>query len=160
MKKRYPLIFIVEDNVAYSKIVDHHLKSNNFEYTMTFTSGEECLKHLFHKPDIIIQDYKLQGISGLNVLQRAKILKPYIEFLFLSSQESIEIAVNTVKYGAFDYIVKNDVALQRLIQKIDHIIKLQKLRKRHKLQMKLMVILTVIALLLFLGTLMMGKHYR
>jgi hypothetical protein len=56
MKKKYPLIFIVEDNLTYSKIVDYHLKQNHYGNVEKFVSGEECLKHLYLKPDIIIQD--------------------------------------------------------------------------------------------------------
>ena len=158
MKKKYPLIFIVEDNKAYTKIVDYHLRHHNFDNIETFVSGEDCLNHLHLKPDIIIQDYKLQGISGLNVLQRTKAVLPYTEFIFLSSQDSIEIAVNSIKYGAFDYIVKNDVALHRLIQKIESIIKLQQLRKRYQWQKGLVIIFMAITLFIIIWALTVIRY--
>src|SRR6266542_5389107 len=133
MRKKYPLIFVVEDNKAYCKVVDFHLRHHGYENVMVLESGESCLNNLYLKPDIIIQDYKLQGISGLGVLQRVKSVLRFTEFIFLSSQDSVEIAVNSIKYGAFDYIIKDDVALQRLLQKIENIIRLQKLRKRYQL---------------------------
>jgi DNA-binding NtrC family response regulator len=157
MSKKYPLIFIVEDNKAYSKVVDFHLKHNGYENTMLFTSGENCLNELHLKPDIIIQDYKLQGISGINVLQRVKSVLPFTEFIFLSSQDSIEIAVSSIKYGAFDYIIKDDVALQRLLQKIENIITLQKLRKRYQLLKVAIVSLMILATLLIVGLLYKAK---
>jgi DNA-binding NtrC family response regulator len=160
MKKGHPLIFIVEDNMAYSKIIDYHLKHNQYPNVSKFTSGEECLKHLYLRPDVIIQDYKLQGISGLNVLQRTKKLLPFTEFIFLSSQDSIEIAVNSIKYGAFDYIVKNEVALPRLLQKIDNIIKLQKLRKRNKMQKIFIISFLITVTLSALAVLMKMKYYH
>jgi DNA-binding NtrC family response regulator len=135
-KKIYPLIFIVEDNKAYNKIVEHHLHINGFKNVVPFMSGEECLKNISLKPDIVIQDYKLQGISGINVLQRFKKTLPGCEFIFLSSQDNVEIAINTIKTGAFDYIVKNETSLQRLLQKIENIIKIQKLKKRNKRYIK------------------------
>jgi DNA-binding NtrC family response regulator len=131
-KTKYPLIFIVEDNVAFSKIVEHLLLSNGYNNILIFSSGEECLKNIYQKPNIIIQDYKLQGISGINVLQRVKKVLPLCEFVFLSGQDNVDIAVNTMKLGAFDYIVKNETALQRLIQIIDNIVRLQKLNKRNR----------------------------
>ena len=151
MSKKYPLIFIVEDNKSYSKVIDFHLKHNDYENIMLFTSGEDCLNNLCLKPDIIIQDYKLQGISGLNVLQRVKSVLPFTEFIFLSSQDSVEIAVNSIKYGAFDYIIKDDVALQRLLQKIENIIKLQKLRNRYQLLKIAIVAVMIISTLIILG---------
>ena len=131
-KQKYPLIFIVEDNTAFNKLVEHLLVSNGYKNVKIFSSGEECLKNIYLKPNIIIQDYKLQGISGLNVLQRVKKILPLCEFVFLSGQDNVETAVNTMKSGAFDYIVKNENALQRLIQIVDNIVRLQKLNKRNR----------------------------
>jgi FixJ family two-component response regulator len=152
--KKYPLVFIVEDNKAYSKGIVHYLKVNNFDNVKIFISGEECLKNLYLKPDIIIQDYKLQGMSGLNVLQRTKKVLPGTEFIFLSAQENIDIAVNTLKYGAFDYIIKNELAFQKVLEKIESIIDAQQQRrykhKRRLFYIFLIIIVIGIALLLWL----------
>jgi DNA-binding NtrC family response regulator len=149
MRKNYPLLFIVEDNLAYSKIIEHHLKKNGFANVLPFSTGEDCLKHIYLKPDIIIQDYKLQGISGLNVLQLFKKRLPACEFIFLSGQDNIDIAINTVKFGAFDYIIKNDTAFERLIIKIDNIIDLQKLKRKNRMyRMILYIFLVSICILL------------
>jgi DNA-binding NtrC family response regulator len=131
-KKKYPLIFIVEDNIAYNKIVEFQLRSHEYTNIVSFISGEDCIKNIYQRPDIIIQDYKLQGISGINVLQRFKKVLPRCEFIFLSGQDNVDIAVNTVKLGAFDYIVKNETALQRLLQKVENIIEFQQLKKRNR----------------------------
>jgi DNA-binding NtrC family response regulator len=147
VKKKYPLIFVVEDNLAYSKAVVHFLKQNGYENNMNFTSGEECLQHLYLNPDIIIQDYKLQGISGLHVLRRTKKILPRTQFIFLSSQKSIDTAVNTMKHGAFDYIVKNETALQLLIPKIENIRTIQGQGKRNK-TLRLFFILFISAIVM------------
>jgi len=57
--QKYPLIFIVEDNTVYNKLIANHLRLHKFSRTVSFHSGEECLKNLDQKPDIIIQDYCL-----------------------------------------------------------------------------------------------------
>jgi DNA-binding NtrC family response regulator len=159
MRKKYPLIFVVEDNKSYSKVVEYHLKNSGYENIMAFSSGEQCLHQLDLRPDIIIQDYKLQGISGLNVLQRVKNILPYTEFIFLSAQDSIDIAISTIKYGAFDYIVKDEVALQRMLQKIENIIKLQKLRKRYQILKFVIIINLIIATLLIVWLLHRAKNH-
>jgi DNA-binding NtrC family response regulator len=153
----YPLIFVVEDNIAFGQVLEFYLKDHQYENVRLFVSGEECLKYLYLKPDIVIQDYKLQGISGLNVLTRTKKVLPNTEFIFLSGQDSVDIAVNTMKLGAFDYIVKNDVALQRLLQKIDNIINLQRHKKRNKLLRVLVFCFIIIVLVLVL---LMVTGYR
>ena len=160
MRKKYPLIFVVEDNKTYSKGVVHYLNINGYENVMAFTSGEDCLNQLDLRPNIIIQDYKLQGISGLNVLQRVKSVLPYSEFIFLSAQDSIEIAVSSIKQGAFDYIVKDEVALQRMIQKIGNIIRLQKLRKRYQILKIVIIVNLIIAALLVAWIIHYAKNHN
>jgi DNA-binding NtrC family response regulator len=150
-KKDYPLIYVVEDNMAFGQIVAHHLKINKYTNVTLFISGEECLKHLNAKPDIVIQDYKLQGISGLNVLEQAKKILPHTEFIFLSAQDNADIAVDTMKAGAFDYIVKNEVALHRILQNIGNIITLQKQKKHNRLQRLLIYLFTVFIILLVIA---------
>ena len=113
-----PMIFIVEDNSIYNKLIASHLRSNNFNRIESFLSGEDCLKNLYKKPDIIIQDYLLNGISGLDVLKVSKKKNPDTQFIFISGQENIEIAVETIRYGAFDYLVKNQFAFKNLIDRI------------------------------------------
>jgi len=157
-KKVYPLIFVVEDNLAFGQIVAHHLKINKYANVILFISGEECLKYLHLKPDIVIQDYKLQGISGLDVLKHVKTILPHTEFIFLSAQDSVDIAVDTLKNGAYGYIVKNDVALHRLLQKIENIIALQKQKKHNRMQRMLIVLFAIFIILLAIALIMQHKQ--
>ena len=95
-----PLIFIVEDNSIYNRLIMSHLRSHKYIRVESFLSGEECLKNIDRKPDIIIQDYLLDGMTGIDVLKATKKKYPDTEFVFLSSQDNIEIASNSIKYGA------------------------------------------------------------
>jgi DNA-binding NtrC family response regulator len=151
-KKTDPLIFIVEDNPVYNKLVVSYLHSKKFNRIESFTSGEECLKRINEKPDIIIQDYLLEGIDGLEVMQATKKIHPHTEFIVLSGQDSIEVAINTLKYGAYDYIVKDQMALSKLVDKITKIVAVQELVRNNK-RFKSGILLffgALIAILLFL----------
>ncbi len=142
-----PLIFIVEDNQVYSKLVVSYLRSNKFTNVKAFSSGEECIQHLGEKPDIIIQDYLLEGMNGIEVLKRAKQVYPEIDFIFLSGQDNIDIAINTMKYGAYDYIVKDQMALKKMVNKIHKIRSVRKLERSNK-RYKMGVILFFAVLIL------------
>jgi DNA-binding NarL/FixJ family response regulator len=74
----------------------------------------------------------LDGLNGIEVLKRAKKVDPEIEFIFLSAQDSMEVAINTMRYGAYDYIVKDEVTFDKLIDKISKVIKTKSLIKTHK----------------------------
>ena len=60
-----PLIFVVEDNPVYNKLVVSYLKTNKFTNVEAFLSGEEVLKAMERQPKIIIQDYLLDGMNGI-----------------------------------------------------------------------------------------------
>lgn len=153
-KEKYPLIFIVEDNSVYNKIIANHLRSHKFIRTESFMSGEECLKNIHKKPDIVIQDYLLDGINGIDVLRATKRKYPETDFIFLSGQDNIEVAINSMKYGAYDYIVKDQYALTKLTDKINKIMVNHELinsNKRYKLGITLFFIALAIIILILVG---------
>jgi DNA-binding NtrC family response regulator len=127
-----PLIFIVEDNTVYNKLVVSYLRSQKFTRVESYLTGEECLKNIHKKPDVIIQDYLLEGMNGLEVLKATKKSYPETEFIFLSGQDSVDVAINTMKYGAYDYIVKDQMALKKMVDKINKIISVRSLIKSNK----------------------------
>lgn len=138
-----PLIFVVEDNQMYNKLVISYLKTNKLTNVESYLTGEEALKNIHKNPDIVIQDYLLDGISGIEVLIKAKKTNPNIEFIFLSGQDSIDIAINSMKYGAYDYIVKDQMALQKMvnkIHKINSVTELVKSNSRYKVGVMLFFI--------------------
>ncbi len=146
-----PLIFVVEDNQMYNKLVVSYLKTNKFTNIESYLSGEEVLKNMHKNPEIIIQDYLLEGMTGIEVLIKAKKTNPNVEFIFLSGQDSIDIAINTMKYGAYDYIVKDQMALQKLVNKINKITSVTELVKSNK-RYKIGVVLFFIGLGLLVVT--------
>lgn len=153
-KRTDPLIFIVEDNPVYNKLVVNYLHSKKFDRIESFLSGEECLKRLSEKPDIIIQDYLLEGIDGIEVLKATKKKHPPTEFIFLSGQDSVDVAINTMKLGAFDYIVKDQMALKKMVDKISKIIAMQNLarsNKRYKTGIALFFVALAAIILLLIG---------
>ncbi len=126
------LIFVVEDNRVYNKLIVSYLKSNKFSNVMPFYSGEDTINNLYRNPDIIIQDFLLDGMNGIDVLKKAKEQNPNIEFIFLSGQDNIDVAINTMKYGAYDYIVKDQMALKKMVAKINKIQSVNKLVQTNK----------------------------
>lgn len=153
-KQTEPLIFVVEDNPVYNKLVVNYLESKKYHRIESFLSGEECLKRINQKPDVIIQDYLLEGMDGIEVLKQVKKTHPHTEFIFLSGQDSVDIAVNTLKLGAYDYIVKDQMALKKMVDKIHKIQTMQKLvksNKRYKTGILLFFLALGVILLLIIG---------
>jgi DNA-binding NtrC family response regulator len=160
-KRTDPLIFIVEDNPVYNKLIVNYLQSKKFNRIESFLSGEECLKKIKMKPDIVIQDYLLEGIDGIEVLKATKKVLPHTEFIFLSGQDSVDVAINTMKLGAYDYIVKDQLALKKMADKITKIITVQKLVKnnrRYKTGIALFFLALVVIILIIISLSILYPH--
>jgi DNA-binding NtrC family response regulator len=121
-KTKNPLIFIIEESTIYKDLIVGYLRSNKYTNVKEFKSGDECLTQLGLNPDIIILDYSIEGISGLELMKKIKVAHPSIDFIFLSGQNDVEIAVSILKLGASDYVVKNDKAPVRLVRAIEQAI--------------------------------------
>lgn len=113
-----PLIFVVEDNHIYKDLVVSFLKTHKYTNVESYLTGEEALKNMHKNPDVVIQDYLLDGMTGIEVLIKAKKIAPNVEFIFLSGNDNIDIAINSMKYGASNYIVKDQNALPKMVEKL------------------------------------------
>lgn len=128
-KTRNPRIFLIEDSVVYKDLIVGYLKSKGFTNLKIYKSGEECLKDIHLKPDLIILDYSSEGKTGLDLMVQIQKENPDTDFIFLSAQNNVEVAVRIMKIGAGDYIVKNDKAPYNLVKSIDHLINSAKKEK-------------------------------
>lgn len=113
-------IFAVEDDPTYRKFLEYVLSLNpDFEVNF-FSSGNECIKHLHLKPSIIALDYTLPDMSGEEVLKVVKSFNSAIQVIIVSAQEKIGTAVQLLKLGAYDYIIKNEDTKDRLLNAINN----------------------------------------
>lgn len=101
-------IFIVEDDPFFGETLKYHLKLNPDFNVFLFGSGRECLNNLHLKPAIICLDFGLPDITGDVLFKRIKEINNTIPVIIISGQEDIEVAVDFLKSGAIDYIVKNN----------------------------------------------------
>jgi two-component system NtrC family response regulator len=126
---RNKLIFVVDDDKAFNALISQYLLTIGFKKVKSFFSGEDAVKAIDLKPDIVMQDYDLPGINGVNVLEEFKKKNPQSEFIFLSGQSSIDVAVDAIQKGAFDYIVKDNFARENAKNKITKVLTINSLQK-------------------------------
>ena len=125
-------IFLVEDDPQYASILKYDLQSGTDYNVTTFTSGEALLKKVASTPDVIILDYFLEGkLNGMEIIKRLKKFNNAIPVIMLSGQEKLQLAVNMVKHGAYDYVIKNESAFIRVKHLIERIIRHEVLAKEN-----------------------------
>jgi len=125
-------IFVVEDDEWYAQLISYNIKLDEEHQVEIFHSGNECLKKLKELPDVITLDYRLPDISGVEMLKKIKDYNPDIEVVIISEQEKIETAVELLKLGAFDYIVKSKDIRDRLLSVIRNVKKQSGLKQQIK----------------------------
>lgn len=133
IKSKEFTIFVVEDNEWFNKMLVHHLSLNPDYHVRSFYTGSEVLKHLHENPDIITIDYRLPDISGDELLEKIRERNDKIDLIAISEQEDIDTAVDMIKKGASDYIVKSSNIKDRLYTTVQHIYKKSVLEKRIEL---------------------------
>ena len=132
-------IFLVDDDAVLLKALEidflHHAESGNIEYVVeTYPTGEKCIEHLSHHPDVIVLDYHLDGIeknamNGMETLDKIKAFNHDIPVIMLSSQDKIDVAVSCMHHKASDYVIKSETAFIRLQKIITTILLHQKMQK-------------------------------
>jgi two-component system, OmpR family, response regulator len=113
-------ITIVDDDPQMTMMLnDFIMRTFPTAEVMDYNTGEAALGKMAESPDVIILDYHLDSVeadamNGLEVHQKLKERYPKVPIIFLSNQEKIEVAANTIRFGAYDYIVKNESAFHRI----------------------------------------------
>ena len=141
-------IFIVDDDPMQAMMLQDYLSKYSTFDVKVFHSGEECMKNIGLGPQIVFLDYNFDkagkdAMNGTEILKEIKAASPETEVVMFSGQDKIEVAVNTMKYGAFDYIVKSESAFHRSENVIFNIIKRMKLQGEAKLYKKLTVVFAI-----------------
>ena len=101
-------IFIVEDDPWYGQLLHYHLSLNPDDTVHLWTSGQECLDNMHLRPDVITIDFSLPDISGDKLLGKLRQRWPEVPVIVISAQNKITTAVQLLKAGATDYLVKDD----------------------------------------------------
>ncbi|MDO3424404.1 MULTISPECIES: sigma-54-dependent transcriptional regulator [Chryseobacterium] len=101
-------IFLVDDDPFIGEMLKYHLQLNPDYEVFLYSSGKQCLSELYRNPDIICIDFGLPDIQGDDLFKQIKTLYPDLPIIVISGQENISVAIDFLKQGAKDYIVKNE----------------------------------------------------
>jgi len=99
-------ILIVDDEALTLRTIGRALDGEGFEVLLA-SSGEEALTTIAdQQPDFALLDVVLPGINGIEVLRQGRTLSPATIFVMMSAYHLVERAVEAMKLGAYDYLIK------------------------------------------------------
>ncbi len=121
-------VLLVDDEKDFVELIAERLETRGFEVLQAF-SGDHALTLLNEEsPDIVILDVLMPGKDGLETLSEIKTLKPLTEVIMLTGHGTVETAIQGMKLGAYDYLMK-PTEIEDLVIKIN---KAYKLKAEHE----------------------------
>jgi DNA-binding NtrC family response regulator len=101
-----PKILVVDDEETLRNLLQEVMREEGFEVEVA-ASGEEALEKFKQRQhNVIFTDLKMPGISGIELLKEVKAIDPDTETLIITSHAAVGTAVEAVRLGAFEYIIK------------------------------------------------------
>jgi DNA-binding NtrC family response regulator len=111
-------ILVVDDEEDFVEMLSLRLKEKG-DQVFTASNGSDCLNHLDKQSiDVVILDLKMPGMDGIETLKQIKARHPLVEVIMLTGHGTAETAVDGMKLGAFDYLIKPS-DFDTLTQKLD-----------------------------------------
>ncbi|RDI10357.1 response regulator [Flavobacterium sp. AG291] len=117
--------FIVDDDVFCANVYEQYLTTLDYKDITTYSNGTDCLNNLHLNPDIIFLDHNMEDITGFEVLKKIKRYNPNIYVVMISGQENMKTAIDALKYGAFDYVIKGKDVCEKIGEVINKIIRVK-----------------------------------
>lgn len=119
MSKKVKKIFVVDDVEMMSMAMEDYLTANTHHTVLRFSTGEECLQHLYEGPDIVILDYNLNSVhkdaaNGMKILEAIKKEDRSIRVIMLSGQEAYGTALQTITKGAEEYVLRDEDSFAKI----------------------------------------------
>lgn len=123
-----PRILIVDDEERFVTTLSKRLIERELEVVVGVYSGKEAIEEVRNKTyDVIILDVKMPGLDGIETLRELKKIDPGIEVLMLTGHASVDSAVEGMRLGAHEYLMK-PCDIEELMEKIDGAYELKEAR--------------------------------
>jgi DNA-binding NtrC family response regulator len=128
-------VLLIDDERDFLETLVKRLRKRNLEVGGA-NSGEEALRVLRQTPmDVVVLDVRMPGMDGIQVLQEIKTINPLIQVIMLTGHASVEVAVEGMELGAFDYLMK-PANLDELLYKIQDAYKAKTIQEQKIARLK------------------------
>lgn len=111
-------VLLVDDEEQFVEVLSQRLMTRNFQ-VLTALSGDEAISILENvEVDVVVLDVMMSGRDGISTLTEIRRLKPLTEVIMLTGNTTVDTAINGMKLGAYDYLLKpTDTGL--LVEKLN-----------------------------------------
>jgi DNA-binding NtrC family response regulator len=113
-------VLIIEDEPRLAKNIETYLNRSGFAAEKAATGSQGLEQAERFKPDIVLLDFRLPDMDGLEIMERLRGLDPRIKVIMMTGEGTVAVAVAAMKAGAYDYLAKPLVLseLKILLEKV------------------------------------------
>jgi DNA-binding NtrC family response regulator len=120
-------VLFVDDETDFLETLMKRMKKRGVDVVRA-ASGEEALELLDEsKPDVVVLDVKMPGMGGIEALREIKKHSPLVEVIMLTGHANVEVAIQGMELGAFDYLMK-PMDIDELLYKVQDAFKQKSLQ--------------------------------
>ena len=121
-------ILVIDDDDSIRETLQLYLSEIGYE-VITANNGETGIKLIDqHKPDLILSDLKMAGLTGIDVLKRAKEIDTKNQVVLMTAFEDMQSTIVAMQLGAYDYIEK-PLELSRFNSVVKRAFRKQKIKR-------------------------------
>jgi two-component system, OmpR family, response regulator len=127
-------MYIVDDDAVQREMIKDYMNERYLFTVEVFEDGESALANIKnHEPEILVLDYYLNANNpnaknGISILKEIKAQSPDTEVVMFTGEDKLDVALESMRNGAYDYVVKGESAYNKIEKVIDN------LGERHKMQ--------------------------
>ncbi|WP_448383611.1 response regulator [Desulfosoma sp.] len=128
-------VLLVDDEVEFLDTLLKRMRKRQVEVAGVY-SAEEALRYLESSPvDVVVLDVKMPGMDGIDALKAIKERHPLVEVIMLTGHANVEVAIQGMELGAFDYLMK-PMDIDELLYKVQDACKKKRLHEKRMLKRK------------------------
>src|SRR5262245_16487983 len=124
-------ILIVDDERSIRELLEIVLRKEGFQVTSAYNAEEGLVKVKNTEFDLIVSDIKMADMSGIDLLREVRTAGFNGQFILLTAFASAEAAIQALKMGAFDYILKTENFIEELKVVVRHALENRRLREEN-----------------------------
>jgi len=130
-------LLLVDDEHSFVEIMSQRLRKRGFIVTVAF-SGQDALNRLESDENIeaVVLDVKMPGMDGIETLRMIKKNRPLVKTIMLTGHATINSAIDAMKLGAFDYLMK-PCDLKELVFKVQKAANIKRNHERKILEARM-----------------------
>lgn len=120
-------IFVLDGDIFSLNIYEQHLINLGYTDILIYHNVYDFYKSLSLHPDIVFLDHSINFANGVDILKKIKNFNPDIYVVFIAAGDDVQLVINSLKHGAFDFIVRGENDVMTMESVIARIVRVKKM---------------------------------